>query len=142
MFQHSTSFLHSSGWIEPLNDPAGVEAATRAARLTVRSAQDKPIEQLEENGYLQDAWDLLLDVVSWPADFSRMILLPWYRRQRTNAKQRVTGLLFGDDPFACKLHVTGINLLVLCSFMFLFMEDVNLAFLPPSYDHDVSIVGV
>ncbi len=97
---------------------------------------------LEEAGYLQDAWDLFIDIVSWPADFSRITLLPWYHMQRTNAKERVTQLLFGDDPFACKVQITGINLLVICSFLFLFMEQVNLAFLPPSYDHELSIVGV
>jgi hypothetical protein len=131
-----------SGWMEPLNDPAGIEAASRAARLTVRTAQDKPMEDMEETGYLQDAWDFFIDVVSWPADFSGSTLQPWYRRQRENAKQKVTQFLYGDAPFSCKLHITGINFLVFCSFMFLFLEVINLAFLPASYDREFSIVGM
>lgn len=130
-----------SGWIEPLNDPAGVDAATRAAKLTVRSAQDKPVEILEEAGYLRDAWDLFMDVIAWPADFSRITLLPWYRMQRKNAKDRVAQLLFGDAPFACRIHITGINFLVLCSFWFLFMESINLAFCSASLDMEFSIIG-
>lgn len=139
---HSPTLIGSKGWIEPLNDPVGIETASRAARLTLRSAQDKPMEDLEETGYLQDVWDCLMDVVAWPADFSRSTLLPWYRNQRANAKQRVTELLYGDSPFACRVRITGINFLVFCSFCFLLLEVVNLAFLPASYDREFSIVGV
>lgn len=131
-----------SGWIEPLSDPAGIEAASRAAKLTVRSAQEKPEEVVEETGYLQNAKDFFLDIVSWPADFSRSTLLPLYRRQRSNAKQKVALLLYGDSPFACRVRVTGINFLVFCSITFLFLELINLAFLPADYDKQFAAIGV
>eukprot|EP00429_Kryptoperidinium_foliaceum_P039921 CAMPEP_0176166240 /NCGR_PEP_ID=MMETSP0120_2-20121206/85020_1 /TAXON_ID=160619 /ORGANISM="Kryptoperidinium foliaceum, Strain CCMP 1326" /LENGTH=1393 /DNA_ID=CAMNT_0017503773 /DNA_START=61 /DNA_END=4240 /DNA_ORIENTATION=- len=126
-----------SGWIEPLNDPAGIEAASQAAKLTVRSAQDKPVEAAEESGYLQDVWECLLDSASWPRDFVKSTLMPWYMMQKNKASQ----MLYGDAPFACRIHVTGINFLVFCSTLFLFLEVINLAFLPATYDREFAIVG-
>jgi hypothetical protein len=123
-----------------LNDPVGIEAASRAAKLTVRSAQDKPAEVLEETGYLHDARDFVVDIVSWPADIGRSKLLPWYQKQRANAKHTVMLLVYGESPFACRLRITGINFLVLCSITFLFSEVVTLAFLPSTYDQLCSIV--
>lgn len=125
-----------------MDDPEGIEAASSAAKRTVRSAQDRPIEDVEEPGYLQDAWGCLRDMLSWPADFSRSTLLPWYRQKRTNAKQQATQLLYGDAPFSCKVRVTGINFLVICNFIFLFLEVINLAFLPARYDQGIAILGV
>lgn len=124
-----------------MNDPAGIEAASRAAKLTLRSAQDKPAEVLEETGYLHDARDFVVDIISRPTDYGRSKLLPWYQKQRANAKHTTTLLLFGDSPFSCRMHFTGINFLVFCSITFLFLDVINLAFLPATYDKQVSIVG-
>jgi hypothetical protein len=136
-------FVFVTGWIEPLNDPLGIEAASRAAKRTVRSTgQDQDIEQEDEAGYLQDQLDRLIDLISWPADFCQSTMLPWYRKKRANAKQQVTHLVYGYAPFACKLRVTGINILVFCSFVFLFLEVINLAFLPANFDNEVAIVGL
>ena len=125
-----------------MRDPAGIEAATRAAKRTVRSAQSLPVEEMEEAGLLKDVWGNLMDTVSWPAHFTQSKLLPWYSRQRAKTKQSVSHLLYGDAPFACKVRVTGINFLVFCSFAFLFLEVVNLGFLPATYDREVAIFGV
>lgn len=127
--------------MEPLNDPEGIEAATLAAKRTVRSSHDKPIEEEEDAGYLQEVFDVIVDMLAWPADFFRTTMLPWYRTQRVNAKKTVTNLLYGDSPFACKIRVTGINILVTCSFIFLFLEVVNLGFLAGNYDTQIAIVG-
>jgi hypothetical protein len=127
--------------MEPVNDPVAIEAAAQAAALTLRSAQDKPIEEEDENGYFQDFVDCLVDSMSWPADFAQSTLIPWYRKQRETTKQDVTSILYGDTPFSCKIRVTGINILVLCSLLFLFLEVANLAFLPASVDHEVAVVG-
>jgi hypothetical protein len=127
--------------MEPLNDPEGIEAASRAAKKTVRSTQDKPMEEEEESGYFQNAVECFMDTIAWPAEFFRSTMLPWYHMQRLNAKLQVTKLLYGDAPFACKVRVTGINLLVFCSFVFLLLEVVNLAFFPATFDKEVAIVG-
>ena len=110
--------------------------------MTVKSAHDKPTEALEDIGLLLNVRDLLLGLVSWPADFVRLTLFPWYQHQRENAKRVVTQLLYGDAPFACRVRITGINFLVFCSTTFLFLEVVKLGFLPVQYDKQCSIVGV
>ena len=127
--------------MEPLNNPDGIEAASLAARRTVRSSQDKPIEEEEDTGFIHEVVDVLVDALAWPADFVRTTLLPWYRNQRINAKKTVTNLLYGDSPFACKVRVTGINILVSCSFIFLFLEVVNLGFLAGHFDKEIAILG-
>jgi hypothetical protein len=131
-----------SGWMEPLSDPEGIDAASRAAKRTVRSTQDKPTEEEDQPGYFQNFMDHFVFVASWPTDFFRLTLLPWYRHRRVAAKQRVAQLLYGDSPFSCKVRLTGINILVSCSFVFLFLEVINLGFLPGTADDEVAIVGV
>lgn len=128
--------------MEPLRNFSAIEAASRAAKRTVRSAQDKPEEESKEGGYLKDVWGGFIDSISWPADFGRSVLIPFYRKQRTNAKKVVAQALYGDDPFSCNVRVTGINFVALCSFVFLFLEVINLSFFPASYDRGMAIVGV
>lgn len=136
-----TYFIDILGWMEPIKDPVGIEAAMRAAGRTVRSTQDKPIEKEEERNFVAVASDCLMDAISWPSDFAVNVLKPFYRQQRANAKQSVTKLLYGTSPFACKLRITGINLLVGCSLIFLFLEVVNLGFFPARWHDEVAIVG-
>ena len=131
-----------SGWMEPLSDPYGIDAASRAAKLTIRSSNDNDVEEEEEAGYFQNLMDNMIFIASWPAHFFNASLLPWYRHQRVRAKQRVTQLLYGESPFSCKVRVTGINLLVFCSFVFLFLEVINLGFLPGTVDDEMAIFGV
>ncbi|KAG7349730.1 adenylate cyclase family protein [Nitzschia inconspicua] len=130
-----------SGWIEPLTDPEGIAAAFMAARKTVRSTQDKPEEVMEETGLFQGCMDTCLDILSWPSDFVASTLLPFYRRLRLATKLLVTQLLLGEAPFSCKIRITGINVLVLCSIIFLFLEVIKLAFLPAEFDDEIAIVG-
>lgn len=130
-----------SGWMEPLVDSECIAAAMVAAKKTVRSTQDKPEEVLEEAGFFQDCMDTCLDILSWPSDFATSTLLPFYRRLRLATKMLATQLLLGDSPFSCKIRVTGINLLVLCSIAFLFLEVANLAFLPADFDDEMAIIG-
>jgi hypothetical protein len=130
-----------SGWMEPLTDPYAIDAASRAAKKTVRSTQDKPEDVLEETGFFHDCMDMFVDILSWPHDFFVSTLLPFYIRLRSGLKRIVTLLLHGDAPFSCKLRVTGINLLVLCSMAFLFLEVINIAFLPADLDDIMAIIG-
>lgn len=130
-----------AGWMEPLNDPEAIVAATLAAAKTMRSSLDTPIEEEDEHGYFQDFIDCFLDSISWPADFAQSTLIPWYRKQRENTKRQVTSVLYGDAPFSCRVRITSINILVFCSLLFLFLEVFNLAFLPARADHEVAVIG-
>jgi hypothetical protein len=129
-----------SGWMEPLKDTVGLEAAYRAAKRTFRSQSDQEVEMLEDSGYIRDIFGCLMDAVAWPAYFFRNSILPGYRTMHMIAKIRVSQMLYGDSPFACRIRVTGINVLVFCSVVFLFMEVANLAFVPPHVDSHVLIV--
>lgn len=130
-----------SGWMEPLTDPYAIEAASRAAKKTVRSTQDKAEEVLEETGVFHECMDMFVGVLSWPHHFFVSTLFPFYKRLRSALKRMVTLSLNGDAPFSCKLRVTGINLLVSCSMAFLFLEVINVAFLPADMDSEMAIIG-
>jgi hypothetical protein len=57
-------------------------------------------------------------------------------------KTLLTELLRGEPPFSCKVRITTINLLVICSTIFLFLPYYQLGFLSPEYDDDVAIFGL
>lgn len=128
--------------MEPLNDPVGIAAAAKAAKKTFRSVSDKEIEIFDDSGYMQDALGCLCDALSWPSEFFHATFLPWYHRLRVSTKIRVAQLLYGDSPFSCKFRFTGINVLVICSLVFLFLEVANLAFFHPGFETEVTIVGM
>lgn len=123
----------------PLKNPIGIEAARRAAEVTRQSEQEKA-EQEQENDGFGTVLQLVLLLFALPFRFV-MKLFPWYRRLRAYAKVQVTQLLYGDSRYACRFRLTGINILVLCSFTFLFIENVRLAFLPVSWDMAAAIVA-
>jgi hypothetical protein len=140
-YTHVSYILLFAGWMEPLNNRMAIEAAALAATKTLRSTQDKPIEEEDELGYFLEFVDGLVDFLSWPADFAHSTLIPWYRKQRENVKYHMTSVLYGDAPFSCRIRITGINILVFCSLVFLFLEVINLAFLPANVDHEVAVAG-
>ena len=57
-------------------------------------------------------------------------------------KEQATLFLNGDPPYACKIKVTTINVLVLCSFIFMFIDQVRLAFFPYCYDFGIGVVSL
>jgi hypothetical protein len=130
-----------SGWMEPLTNLEGIEAAARAAKKTFRSVSNDQDELMDESGYFQDVIGFLYDFALWPVYFVHNSILPGYRKIRSRAKLRVAQMIYGDSPFACRIQINGIHFLVLCSIIFLFLEVANLAFFPATYNTEVSIVG-
>eukprot|EP00537_Pseudo-nitzschia_pungens_P011753 CAMPEP_0172392138 /NCGR_PEP_ID=MMETSP1061-20121228/8357_1 /TAXON_ID=37318 /ORGANISM="Pseudo-nitzschia pungens, Strain cf. pungens" /LENGTH=1303 /DNA_ID=CAMNT_0013122921 /DNA_START=516 /DNA_END=4427 /DNA_ORIENTATION=- len=65
----------------------------------------------------------------------------WCQRVRMAAKVRLKQFLHGEVPFSCKVRCTGINLLVLCSTLFLFLQVVQLGWMPAHADDDVATFG-
>jgi hypothetical protein len=119
--------------MEPLTSQHGIEAATRAAYQTGRSAVTHEPSTRESAGFVA--------LLGWPVKFVQSTLVPMYHNVRAASKEQVKHLLFGEAPFYCRLRVTGINLLVLCSFIYMFIEVVALAFLPASLDYGVAVFG-
>lgn len=134
-------FLMVLGWMEPLRDPDGIEAARRAAEETGRAMKEKADQVKTAETCGQIALNIALVIFALPLRFA-MKLIPWYRRSRAFAKVQITHLLHGDSAYACRFRLTGINVLVICSFIFLFIENVKLAFIPARWDHEIAIIGV
>jgi hypothetical protein len=126
-----------AAWMEPLTALRGIEAATRAARQTGRSDDARESSKREAGGFTAR----LLDFLGWPVKFVKSTLVPMYHRARAVAKEQVKHVLFSDAPFYCQIRVTGINFLVLCSCIYLFVQVITLAFLPASFDFGMAVLG-
>ena len=127
--------------MEPLRDPAGIEAARQAAEKTGRAMKEQEKDIKDADGFGQIPLNIAIALFALPLRFAKM-LIPWYKLTRARAKIQITHLLYGDSSYACRFRLTGINILVLCSFIFLFFENVKLAFFPAEWDHAMSIVGL
>ena len=125
-------------WMEPLTDYHGIEAATRAAHETGRSTIDRPPSTREKGGIST----LLLAWLLWPVKFARSTFVPWYQAVKEASKEKIRHILWGDAPFYCKIRITGVNILVLCSFIYLFIEVTALAFFPAKWDYGVAVAGL
>jgi len=124
--------------MEPLTDYHGIEAARRAAHETGRSTVDRPQSTREKGGVSV----VLVACLLRPVKLVKNSIVPWYREVRSAAKELIRRLLWGDDPFYCKFRITGVNILVICSFVYMFIEVTALAFFPAKWDHGVAAVGV
>jgi hypothetical protein len=114
------------GWMEPLPPFAdNWAAAHRAAGRTVRSQSEVKEDNVKQkNMILLTPWRLI-----------QSTLMPWYRRMRASTKVLAENIVMGKPGWACRIHFTCINLLVMCSFVYLFIEPVTLAFLPAYLDY-------
>ncbi len=121
-------------WMEPLEDYHGIEAATRAAQETGLSSTDRPTSARETHA--------IRALSVKPINFVRETVVPWWRTNREAAKERVREVIWGDEPFYCTLRITTVNLLVGCSFVFMFIEVTALAFFPARWDYGVAVLGV
>jgi hypothetical protein len=137
----STEQRCDAAWMEPITDSDGMEAALRAAQRTGLSAEDD-IESEEEFGILVTCGLRLLDVEAWCIECFKTQVVPFYQRMRAAAKEQVGHMLYGDRPFACRMRFTGVNMLVSCSFVFLFLEQVVLAFVPARMDFAFTVVAL
>ena len=122
--------------MEPIKSSLGIECALRAAFQTSRTPVETEVKAKEEKNPMCSA------LMAWPAKFLKEKLVPFYRRTRASCKRHMTSLLYGNSPYACRIHATGINLLVLCSFIYLFLEVVSLSFFGPDTDFAFAIVAV
>lgn len=125
-------------WMEPIRDLEGMEAAMRAAQRTRRSESNVARQPNDHRGFL--TW--VSDLVSWPLHFFQDKVIPCYVHTRRAAKVVLEHLLNGAPGYACRTRVTCINLLVICSFVFLFIDAFSIAYLPARLDRATSIVGV
>jgi hypothetical protein len=59
------------------------------------------------------------------------------------ATRKQAGLVLnGVDPYRCRIRVTAVNFVVLCSIWYMFVDMARLAFFPPSTDDAIAIVNL
>jgi len=127
-----------TAWMEPITSPIAVESATRAALQTGSSEAKNEDSEKEDKVSI---FHRLSVVLAWPVHFANETAIPLFRLARAKAKTEIALILFGSNPYSCKIRATGINLLVLCSFIYLFLDVITLAFFPPEADPYVAVIG-
>lgn len=50
--------------------------------------------------------------------------------------------LYGREPYVCRWRLTAVNFVVACSTWFMFIDQVRLAFFPPSSDYALAVVNL
>lgn len=123
-------------WMEPLKatSPVGdnFERALLAAQRTAQSmAGQEATPRTESTGGCIKLMQ-----------FVQTKLIPWYKESRTSFKNFVKDLLHGNEGYAVRIHCTGINVLVLCSLVYVFIDLVALAYLPTDMDKPVAITAM
>lgn len=120
------------GWMEPIYSVQALEIAQQAARRTERSEAEKPSQH--------DKGKSLKERIRVPIQFVNEKLIPLYKRSRQAAKVLIANLLSGENGYNCRCRITCINLLVLCSAIYLFVEVITVGFLPSSWDYAMVIL--
>jgi hypothetical protein len=116
-----------AAWFIPImEDSEGLQAATLAARglsfagrITRRNSATKFLDKVTEA------------CRRWTKGLNH-----WTQSVKTQVKH----FLFGLRPFSFTIHISPVNFLVLCSFIFLFGDQLALAFLPVQADYAYKIV--
>jgi hypothetical protein len=122
--------------MEPIKSPIAIEAATQAAEQTSRTHVLLPTKAKEEKRF---AFQSLL---MWPVKAFKEFILPFSIVARAKIKEQVRLILLGKHPYACELRATSVNILVMCSSTYLFLDSLSLAFFPPASDFAVAVVEV
>ena len=66
----------------------------------------------------------------------------WGKRIHQQAKEQMMACLNGNRPYGLSFRFTGVNFLVLCSFWYLFIDQVRLIFIPPSADNALAVISL
>lgn len=119
-----------AAWMEPIMSEDAIQVALRAAKRTASSLSDAIGRDGNKKENVFQAW------TNATADHLKQM----YEKNRLRAKIWIRKVLQGESGYAFKIRLTGINFLVLCSFTFLFLDVIALAFLSPESDYPVAIV--
>jgi len=130
------------GYMEPIRDEAALEVALRAAERTERAHEAKLLHGEEDDGP-KSLWQRGSDACSmfWMRAVLQRVV-PFYTKSRNSAKTFVAHMMHGDHGFAINFRCSSINLLVLCSLIFLFLDVVTLTFFSDEWDRPAAIVGI
>jgi len=145
-------------FMEPLRTANGEAAAMNAATQSSAAAQGE--DEMGRNrsresdafenpnkwmARLQQICYLLLLPFMWLFECCSSVctrsFLPLWRRCSVFMKGRARLFLHGSDPFVCRVRVTTVNFVVICSIWYMFMDQIRLAFIPPRADNALAYVN-
>lgn len=136
-------------WMEPLRSARGEAAALRAATESASAPLGNAENKKRKAATSQAMCLRIVKYIFLPfVLLYRLIYFLLIKRLRSGwkvmrrkLKAQATLALNGIRPYSCSMRVTGINLLVLCSTWYMFIDQMRLAFFPPGADFAVSVTS-
>ena len=131
-------------WMERIvQGSEGEKAAQKAATMT-RDRMIRKQKLTTERGRSYKNYPLLL-CYSMQKCFHKIIgskLQRCWHYTAFVAVQQSRQFLYGSKPYACTIQCTGINFLVACSFIFVFIDQFRLAFIPVESDSAILVLAI
>jgi hypothetical protein len=119
--------------MEPITNQRNIDAAKRAAlkrctqintvgAIPVRNRRTKAVyaRLVRRMNQVKDKW----------------------RSIERKIKTQLVACLNGNRPYGITCRFTGVNLLVICSFWFLFIDQLRLVYAPPWMDYEFAVVSL
>jgi hypothetical protein len=142
--------------MEPIKSKEGEDAARKAAHdfafgepfEDTLSEVARPVERRHKKGcfrMLENIFVFLLLPLFWTYDCFIYVagarLYRWGSACLTAVRNQSFLCLNGMKPYDCSTRLTMVNLVVLCSFWYIFIDQVRLAFVPAEYDNILAIIN-
>eukprot|EP00549_Striatella_unipunctata_P021916 CAMPEP_0118717148 /NCGR_PEP_ID=MMETSP0800-20121206/27951_1 /TAXON_ID=210618 ORGANISM="Striatella unipunctata, Strain CCMP2910" /NCGR_SAMPLE_ID=MMETSP0800 /ASSEMBLY_ACC=CAM_ASM_000638 /LENGTH=1321 /DNA_ID=CAMNT_0006623759 /DNA_START=80 /DNA_END=4045 /DNA_ORIENTATION=- len=132
----------NSDWMEPLKNHRGEAAAHAAAKQSIAEERKRELLQLNDEPTQKQGW---CSCLAYPFRVVKKSLLR-YRKSlglwSEVYKLEVQRVLYGDQPYGFRVKFTGINFLVWCNFLFMFIDQLTIAFFPPSFDDALRVISL
>lgn len=143
--------------MEPILSPEGVEAARQAAAFANGTNTDfEDDDGLKENGNVPEEKYYVLHFLR---DCCMFLLVPFtkiydifvfviggrlYKLGKvifTGVRYQANLFLNGLRPYECSARVTTVNLIVLCTMWYMFIDQMRLAFFPSTADQTLAVIN-
>ena len=142
--------------MEPIHSLDGLEAAKKAATAV---DFDKGLEfedGIGESGnipeekhcfvrFVEEFFVIIMLPFIWIYDIFVLIigrrLFEWSSKVYKSARNQGSLFLNGLPPYECSARITTVNIIVLCSTWYMFIDQLRLAFFPPQADYTLSIIN-
>lgn len=141
-------------FMEPIRSMRGELAAKRAAtaregQTTKDYLEEDESTEVPESKLVQSlrccCFILMLPFL-WLYDlmftFWIEVIVPNWERASTFAKNKAEMVLNGREPYICRLRITMVNLMVICSTWFMFIDQARIAFFSPNADDIVASINL
>ena len=154
------TLCHTADFMEPLHTEAAEEAAKQAARdfMAGRDREEDRKEDGDEdsrNGeasgrskvlrFIENVCVCLLLPILWVYDIFVYVigarLFRWGETILAAVRRQAHLLLYGMSPYTCSARITTINVVVLCSAWYMFIDQARLAFFPTDADWTLAVIN-